>query len=839
MYLSVVSCFWICVLSFFVFLPLGYECYENQAHVITYERSFLLGLATAAPSKTKPTGLPGWVPARESTDDVTENETTRRHKRGKKGGLRQRLKKRKYRVPLPTVTLGNVRSISNKIDEIRGLARFNSEFRNSSILCFTETWLNSNIPNQVIDINDFQLIRQDRSKNGTNKTKGGGLCFYMNEKWCRNYTVRNTICQPDIELMCVSFRPFYLPREFNQVHVILAYIPPDANANVAANVMEETVQAMETASPDSPKIVLGDFNHCQLEDSLIYQQFVESPTRGNRVLDKFFCSVKNSYKAVIRPCIGNSDHAVVHLLPKYRQKLKTEKVKNKIVMQWSENSIEDLQTCFDLTDWETLVTSCKDLDEAVDVVNSYVIFCQNLFVKPKTVKCYPNNKPWVRKELKALLAEKRKAFQKADNDKVRELNAKINTEVAMAKRNYKEKLENHFRSNNPREAWDCMRTLTSSQKERRHTPAFVNDDPVLTANELNRFYSRFDTQNFSDLIDEQCAELRDSLTEDDAITVHVTDVAKLFKRVNTRKATGPDNIGGKVLKSCAWQLAVPFQMLFQKSFDLKCLPVCWKSAVIVPVAKKQHSLHCNDFRPVALTSIAMKCFERLFMQQLLPSVSPLIDSLQFAYQPKKSVNDAVLALIQRITEHTDNLGCYARACFADFSSAFNTMQVHVLIEKLKQFRVKPALILWIKDFLMNRKQRVKVKNALSDTITINTGSPQGCVLSALLFIIYTNDCKAEGQGVSILKYADDTVILGLVKNEDEIVYRQNIQMFERWCDTNFLFLNSSKTKEIVFDFRRSRKTPIEPLSIKGSEIEMVTNYKYLDTVVDDKLTWSK
>ena len=139
-----------------------------------------------------------------------------------------------------------------------------------------------------------------------------------------------------------------------------------------------------------------------------------------------------------------------------------------------------------------------------------MIFCQNLFVKPKTVKCYPNNKPWVRKELKALLAEKRKAFQKADNEKVRELNAKINTEVAMAKlRNYKEKLENHFRSNNPREAWDCMRTLTASQKERMHTPAFVNDDSVLTANELNCFYSRFDTENFSDLIDEQCAELRD------------------------------------------------------------------------------------------------------------------------------------------------------------------------------------------------------------------------------------------------------------------------------------------------------------------------------------------
>ena len=129
-------------------------------------------------------------------------------------------------------------------------------------------------------------------------------------------------------------------------------------------------------------------------------------------------------------------------------------MKKKLVTKWNENSTENLQTCFELTDWESLITSCQDLDEAVDVVNRYMIFCQNLFVQPKTVKCYPNNKPWVRMELKALLAEKRKAFQKADNEKVKELNAKINAEVALAKRHYKEKLENLFRSNNPREAWE-------------------------------------------------------------------------------------------------------------------------------------------------------------------------------------------------------------------------------------------------------------------------------------------------------------------------------------------------------------------------------------------------
>ena len=58
----------------------------------------------------------------------------------------------------------------------------------------------------------------------------------------------------------------------------------------------------------------------------------------------------------------------------------------------------------------------------------------------------------------------------------------------------------------------------------------------------------------------------------------------------------------------------------------------------------------------------------------------MIDKLQFAYQPRKSVNDAVLTLVHKIAQHTDNLGCFARALFADFSSDFNTMQTHVLLD---------------------------------------------------------------------------------------------------------------------------------------------------------------
>ena len=151
--------------------------------------------------------------------------------------------------------------------------------------------------------------------------------------------------------------------------------------------------------------------------------------------------------------------------------------------------------------------------------------------------------------------------------------------------------------------------------------------------------------------------------------------------------------------------------------------------------------------------------------------------------------------------------------------------------------VKPSLILWIKDFLSDRTQRVKVQNCLSDQICLNTGAPQGCVLSALLFILYTNDCRAEGDNVSILKYADDTVILGLVRG-NETNYRDNIERFIIWCENNYLHLNPTKTKEIVFDFRVG-PPQIDPINVNGVDIEIVNKYKYLGTTIDNKLSWAE
>ncbi len=93
---------------------------------------------------------------------------------------------------------------------------------------------------------------------------------------------------------------------------------------------------------------------------------------------------------------------------------------------------------------------------------------------------------------------------------------------------------------------------------------------------------------------------------------------------------------------------------------------------------------------------------------------------------------------------------------------------------------------------------------------LNTGAPQGCVLSPFLYILYTNDCQSPFTNIHYFKYADDTAILALLKNSDTnsfLDYQRSITYFGTWCDDNFLHLNISKTKELFFG---SSKTQIHP-----------------------------
>ncbi len=126
--------------------------------------------------------------------------------------------------------LANVRSLDNKVDLLSLRLSVSIEMRNCAVLCLTETWLNYNMPDSAFQIDGLQLFRADRDHR-SGKTRGGGLCVYVNEGWCTNCGLVNSYCSEAIELMAVKFRPYYLPREFNAVFITIVYIAPGANAN--------------------------------------------------------------------------------------------------------------------------------------------------------------------------------------------------------------------------------------------------------------------------------------------------------------------------------------------------------------------------------------------------------------------------------------------------------------------------------------------------------------------------------------------------------------------------------------------------------------------------------
>ncbi len=131
--------------------------------------------------------------------------------------------------------------------------------------------------------------------------------------------------------------------------------------------------------------------------------------------------------------------------------------------------------------------------------------------------------------------------------------------------------------------------------------------------------------------------------------------------------------------------------------------------------------------------------------------------------------------------------------------------------------------------------RVRVGSRISSALS--TGSPQSCVLSPLLYTLYTHNCNPAHASNTIIKFADDTTVVGLISGGEESAYRDEVEQLSVWCSKNNLILNTTKTKELIIDFKR-KKTDIQPLFISGDCVERVSDFRFLGIHMEDNLTWS-
>ena len=175
--------------------------------------------------------------------------------------------------------------------------------------------------------------------------------------------------------------------------------------------------------------------------------------------------------------------------------------------------------------------------------------------------------------------------------------------------------------------------------------------------------------------------------------------------------------------------------------------------------------------------------------------------------------------------------------FIDYSSAFNTIVPSKLIIKLEALGLNPALCNWVLDFLTGHLQVVKVGNNISTPLILNTGAPQGYVLSPLLCSLITHDCVAMHASNSIIKFADDTTVVGLITNNNETAYMEEVRALAEWGQDNNLSLNVNKTKDMIVDFRKQQREH-PPIHTDGTVVEKVEHFKFLSIHITNKLKWS-
>lgn len=169
-----------------------------------------------------------------------------------------------------------------------------------SAIILTETWLNHTVPDNAIQVDGLTAFRADRSNALSGKCKGGGVCIFINNN---NVKVISSHCSEDIEFLTVKRCPVYLPRD-------------------ALSTLYQSVSSIQDANSDSACIIAGDFNPAKLKSVLPhFHKHVDFATRGKNILEQVYTDIKQAYRAVPHPHLGNSDHLSVMLIPVYRSLL--------------------------------------------------------------------------------------------------------------------------------------------------------------------------------------------------------------------------------------------------------------------------------------------------------------------------------------------------------------------------------------------------------------------------------------------------------------------------------------------------------------------------------------
>ena len=732
---------------------------------------------------------------------------TRKHRAGWQVALR-RQPISKIQIPMAIST--NIRSLMGKIDEVKLLLR-KPECTSLGVMMIQETWLHEDIDDEIIQVEGFKIFRSDRKCKISNR--GGGVLTLVRNDWCKSHKLLFDYSSTKINCLIVECKPKFLSG-FTTIVYGNIYLAPDVSPNefkdFSVTLTTTLVQKVDT----SLCVIAGDFNRCDkvFLTSIGLLNIIDFPTRLDATLDCVFTNRGQLFTARRCAPLSTSDHCIIKVCPKTAAKSSRNVLllnRQRIVRQrnCSKENLEQLRAMIASTDFGLFHS--EDPSSYCETLTDYLNFCFDL--------CCPVECIHIRADrfsspiLKKLRRQKEVAYKNGKRETVKQTSVLIKTEIKRLNEIY---VATILGDDNYRGVWKALKRLSGYKTK--------NNENVTDVEELNK---QFTPQHAE-------VTLPNYIGCCPVDIVNPTNVYKHLRQTKPNKSPGPDELSPVLLKSCADSLCFPLAELFNDCLAAGKIPDSWKVAKITPIPKKES----GKFRPIVCTSVLLKTFEKSLFD-LLPTTLTDDDPMQFAFKKSRSTLDSLSVLIHSISYSLDQRQKSFRMLFLDYKNAFGCVDQKVLLEDLFQSGTDTTVCRILKDYFSDRRQYTTFCGKSSSSLFINTGVPQGAILSPTFFSFYVKHLPIPSDFL-VCKYADDIVFGGSGETQP---LQEALDQIVCWSSFRGLYLNVDKCQDIIFSLSKSRPHAMDtppPVQISLNPMPRVFYVNYLGVILSNNLSWS-